>query len=70
MSIKYLKQIMILDDKAHQLYLGTFVEETMNFEAFINFMLGTLYDTERPIESIVPNQDATTICIIYLIPIT
>ena len=64
---KSVKQIMILDDKMHQGYLETFVEEPLNFQDFVNFELGNLFDEERKIEQIIPNESATQFIIIYSI---
>ena len=64
---KSVKQIMILDDKMHQGYLETFVEEPLNFQDFVNFELGNLFDEERKIEQIIPNESATKFVIIYSI---
>ena len=64
---KSVKQIMILDDKMHQGYLETFVEEPLNFQDFVNFELGNLFDEERKIEQIIPNESATQFVIIYSI---
>jgi len=64
---KWVKQVMIIDDKLHQSYLQTFVEEPLNFEEFVNFELGNLFDEERKIEQIIPNENATQFVIIYSI---
>ena len=64
---KWVKQVMILDDKTHQSYLQTFVEEPLNFEEFVNFELGNLFDEDRKIEQIIPNENATQFVIIYSI---
>ena len=47
---KWVKQVMIIDDKLHQSYLQIFVEEPLNFEEFVNFELGNLFDEDRKIE--------------------
>lgn len=64
---KWVKQVMIIDDKLHQSYLQTFVEEPLNFEEFVNFELGNLFDEDRKIEQIIPNENATQFVIIYTI---
>lgn len=66
---KFVKQIMILDAEMHQNYLETFVEEPLNFQDFVNFELGNLFDEERKIEQIIPNENATQFVIIYSIKI-
>ena len=64
---KWVKQVMIIDNKLHQDYLQTFVEEPLNFEEFVNFELGNLFDEDRKIEQIIPNENATQFVIIYSI---
>lgn len=64
---KWVKQVMIIDDKLHQSYLQNFVEEPLNFEEFVNFELGNLFDEDRKIEQIIPNENATQFVIIYSI---
>ena len=64
---KWVKQVMIIDDKLHQSHLQTFVEEPLNFEEFVNFELGNLFDEDRKIEQIIPNENATQFVIIYSI---
>ena len=64
---KWVKQVMIIDDKLHQSYLQIFVEEPLNFEEFVNFELGNLFDEDRKIEQIIPNENATQFVIIYSI---
>ena len=58
---------MIIDDKLHQSYLQIFVEEPLNFEEFVNFELGNLFDEDRKIEQIIPNENASQFVIIYSI---
>ena len=62
-----IKQVMIIDDKLHQSYLQIFVEEPLNFEEFVNFELGNLFDEDRKIEQIIPNENASQFVIIYSI---
>ena len=64
---KWVKQVMIIDDKLHQSYLQTFVEEPFTFEEFVNFELGNLFDEDRKIEQIIPNENASQFVIIYSI---
>ena len=64
---KWVKQVMIIDDKLHQSYLQIFVEEPLNFEKFVNFELGNLFDEDRKIEQIIPNENASQFVIIYSI---
>ena len=64
---KWVKQVMIIDDKLHQSYLQTFVEEPLSFEDFVNFDLGHLFDEDRKIEQIIPNENASQFVIIYSI---
>ena len=64
---KWVKQVMIIDDKLHQSYLQTFVEEPLSFEEFVNFELGNLFDEDRKIEQIIPNENASKFVIIYSI---
>ena len=64
---KWVKQVMIIDDKLHQSYLHTFVDEQLNFEEFVNFELGNLFDEDRKIEQIIPNENASQFVIIYSI---
>ena len=64
---KWVKQVMIIDDKLHQSYLQTFVEEPLSFEEFVNFELGNLFDEDRKIEQIIPNENASQFVIIYSI---
>ena len=64
---KWVKQVMIIDDKLHQSYLQIFVEEPLNFEEFVNFELGNLFDEDRKIEQIIPNENASQFVIIYSI---
>ena len=66
---RYVKQVMILNKERHQEYLKDFFEEYLNFEGFVNFMLGSLYDEDRFIEEIIPNNDYSKVLIIYKIKI-
>jgi hypothetical protein len=43
------------------------VEEPLNFEEFVNFELGNLFDEDRKIEQIIPNENASQFVIIYSI---
>ena len=54
---RYVKQIMVLGKEMHQEYLDDFLEEPLDFEGFVNFMLGSLYDENRFVEEIIPNSD-------------
>lgn len=69
MTVRNVKQIMILDDKIHQDYLKDFLEAPLNFEEFVNYMLGFLFDDDKFVEQIIPNNDATQIIIVYKIKI-
>jgi len=62
---RYVKQVIILNKEMHQEYLDDFLEEPMDFEGFVNFMLGSLYDEDRFVEEIIPNEDFTKVFIIY-----
>ena len=65
----FVKQIIILDHEMHQNYLTDFVESPMGFIDFVNFELGNLFDNERRIEQIIPNESATQFIIIYSVKI-
>ncbi len=41
----------------------------MEFVDFVNFGLGTLFNEEKKIEQIIPNENATQFVIIYTITI-
>lgn len=64
---RYVKQVIILNKEMHQEYLDDFLEEPMDFEGFVNFMLGSLYDEDRFVEEIIPNEDFSKVFIIYKI---
>ena len=66
---RYIKQIMVLGKEMHQEYLDDFLEESMDFEGFVNFMLGSLYDENRFVEEIIPNNDFSKVLIVYKIKI-
>ena len=66
---RYIKQVMILNKERHQEYLKDFFEEYLNFEGFVNFMLGSLYDEDRFVEEIIPNKDFSKVLIVYKIKI-
>lgn len=66
---RYVKQVMILNKERHQEYLKDFFEEYLNFEDFVNFMLGSLYDEDRFVEEIIPNEDFSKVLIVYKIKI-
>ena len=66
---RYIKQIMVLGKEMHQEYLDDFLEEPMDFEGFVNFMLGSLYDENRFVEEIIPNEDFSKVLIVYKIKI-
>ena len=64
---RYVKQVMVLGKEMHQEYLDDFLEEPLDFEGFVNFMLGSLYDENRFVEEIIPNEDFSKVLIIYKI---
>ena len=66
---RYVKQVMILNKERHQEYLKDFFEEYLNFEGFVNFMLGSLYDEDRFVEQVIPNADHSQVLIVYKIKI-
>ncbi len=66
---RYVKQIMVLGKEMHQEYLDDFLEEPLDFEGFVNFMLGSLYDENRFVEEIIPNSDHSQILVVYKIKI-
>ena len=62
------KHIYIIGSKGIPAKYGgfeTFVEEPLNFQDFVNLELGNLFDEERKIEQIIPNEGATQFVIIY-----
>lgn len=62
---RYEKQVMILNKEKHKEYLDDFFEEPLDFEGFVNFMLGSLYDENRFVEEIIPNKDFSKVLIVY-----
>lgn len=66
---KLVKQVLVLDRRKHCDYLKDYKEEPLDFEEFVNFELGNLFDEERKIEQIIPNENATQFVIIYTIKI-
>ena len=66
-SKRYVKQVMILNKERHQEYLDIFFEEPLDFEDFVNFMLGSLYDEDRFVEQVLPNADHSQVLIVYKI---
>ena len=66
---RYVKQVMILNKERHQEYLKDLFEEYLNFEGFVNFMLGSLYDEDRFVEQVIPNADHSQVLIVYKIKI-
>lgn len=69
MRQNYLRQVMVLTAQSHQEYLEDFKEEPLNFEEYINYMLGAIYDNENIIEQIIPVGDCSTVFVIYQIQI-
>lgn len=70
MTTNYTIQILILDEEKHQNYLETFVEEPLDFEEFINFMLATLYDNNQIVKKVIPIRNAKAFIIVYAVPVT
>lgn len=64
---KTVKQVLILDRRKHYDYLKDSKEESLDFEEFVNFMLGSLYDEDRFVEEIIPNDDFSKVLIVYKI---
>lgn len=60
-----IKQVLFITSELHKQYNEDFIEEPMNFEAFINFMLGQLYDDDKTVESIRFSEDLSACVIIY-----
>lgn len=65
MRNKYIKQILVINSHLHQEYLKTFFEEPLGYWDFVNFMLGTLYDDNHIVESIIPIDKGFTLLVIY-----
>ncbi|PVV50438.1 hypothetical protein DD829_22505 [Chryseobacterium sp. HMWF035] len=65
MNTNGLKQIMILGKEQHADYLQIYKEEPLNFEEFVNFMLGSLYDNGLVIEEVIPARDGNTLIVVY-----
>lgn len=65
---KLLPQVMILNRRKH--YDSYKDQEALpSFEEFVNRELGSLFDQEREILQIIPNENATEFVIIYTIMI-
>lgn len=65
---KSLPQVMILNRRKH--YDSYKDHEALpSFEEFVNMELGSLFDRDRKIEQIIPNENATEFVIIYTITI-
>ena len=63
-----LKQVRIVNKKSHQLYLKDFFEEPVNFQNYLNFELGTLFDEKRTIISVTFLKKKTAV-IVYAMKI-
>jgi len=50
--MKQLKQVLILNQESHENYLKDFPEEHLNFQDYVNFELGKLFDHKHVIISI------------------
>jgi len=65
---KSLPQVMILNRRKH--YDSHKDQEALpSFEEFVNKELGSLFDRDRKIEQIIPNENATEFVIVYTIMI-
>ena len=65
---KSLPQVMILNRRKH--YDSHKDQEALpSFEEFVNKELGSLFDQEREILQIIPNENATEFVIVYTIMI-
>ncbi|MPS72469.1 MAG: hypothetical protein E2590_04880 [Chryseobacterium sp.] len=65
---KSLPQVMILNRRKH--YDSHKDHKALpTFEEFVNMELGSLFDQEREILQIIPNENATEFVIIYTITI-
>ncbi|MGC4129265.1 MAG: hypothetical protein QM564_06830 [Bergeyella sp.] len=64
---KLLPQVIILNRQKHYDYIKDYDEASLDFEEFVNFELGCLFDNNRKIEQIIPNENATQFVIIYSI---
>ncbi|THV60739.1 hypothetical protein [Chryseobacterium candidae] len=65
---KSLPQVMILNRRKH--YDSYKDQEALpSFEEFVNMELGSLFDQEREILQIIPNENATEFVIVYTIMI-
>lgn len=42
-----LQQVLIVDKKSHQNYLKDFSEELLNFQEYVNYEMGRLYDEKH-----------------------
>lgn len=68
--MKFAKQIMILNQESYNKTKKEFKEDTgedLTFEGYVNMELGTLFDNDREIVDIKPNEGATIFVITFLI---
>ena len=63
-----LQQVNIVDKKSHQNYLKDFSEELLNFQEYVNYELGRLYDEKHTIIS-VNFLNKKTVVIVYAMKI-
>lgn len=63
-----LQQVLIVDKKSHQNYLKDFSEELLNFQEYVNYEMGRLYDEKHTIIS-VNFLNKKTVVIVYAMKI-
>lgn len=63
-----MKQVRIITELDHKMYLVDFVEEPMTLEDYINFEISILIESGRRIETISHSFEAKTFVIIYDLP--
>lgn len=68
--MRKVKQIMILNQETYKFTEKEYKEDTgedLTFEEYVNMELGTLYDNDKEISEIRPNDDASVFVITFLI---
>ena len=58
---------MILDQQQYDIFLRDYDGDAITFEEYINVELGNLFDNDRKIEEILPNEDRSSFVIIYTV---
>jgi len=64
-----LTQIQFETKEKYQYYLDNFLEEKISYEAYINFILGQMYDEGHQVKNVIYLSERDEFLIIYLMKI-